>query len=665
MSQFVVALAAEEGYAVFMTQSPAAGGFEGGIKEAERVQALRELHALDSPADPRFDRIARLAALLFNAPRAAVVLVDRDRLFLKAAYGISQRDHPRRGSLADLMVQRGEVILSGDLMADTRFAPLLPTLSAVDVRFFACAPLVTPSGAVIGLLSVGDTEPHPLPGDAQRQGLIDLAAQAIDELLRDGERVRDARRLDLALEAAALAEFEWEIAADALLVEPRMAALTGLPAGRMENTLNAVIGGPVAAGDRDRLRTAVETALTQAAPLDVEFRWARPDNGRAMWLAAKAVCLEEGDPPVQRLVGVVQDITQRRQEEQRREALAAELDHRVKNVLAAVQAVANQSARKTTSLDAFLKTFAGRLKAMASAHDLLAATRWGGAYLRDVVAAELGGLAPGQIAANGPPIYLTPKAASVVALAVHELAASALRHGALSTEHGRVEVNWQTRTDGGFGLDWTETGGPPVSAPSQDGLGAALLGEVTGRELDGRVTVDYPPSGVRARLEAAASAVAAEPDAPSVASGLVAPAREPASIRPTAADSDPSQVAGLKVLIVEDSLLLALELEQGLTDLGAIVVGNAAEVDEAMRLIDLPFDVAVLDANLNGASVMPVAQALAASGRPFIFATGYADKASPAGFDAPIVRKPYNIGQIARALVQACRENAPVTERRA
>jgi CheY-like chemotaxis protein len=130
-------------------------------------------------------------------------------------------------------------------------------------------------------------------------------------------------------------------------------------------------------------------------------------------------------------------------------------------------------------------------------------------------------------------------------------------------------------------------------------------------------------------------------------------------------ESDPGNVAGMRVLIVEDSLLLSLELEQGLTDLGALVVGAAAEVDEAMRMLDLPFDVAVLDANLNGASVTPVARALQEMGRPFIFATGYADKAAPAGFAAPIVRKPYNIGQIARALAQACGRRTPVLERRA
>ncbi|HWA63906.1 MAG TPA: hypothetical protein VG939_21200, partial [Caulobacteraceae bacterium] len=113
-------------------------------------------------------------------------------------------------------------------------------------------------------------------------------------------------------------------------------------------------------------------------------------------------------------------------------------------------------------------------------------------------------------------------------------------------------------------------------------------------------------------------------------------------------------VRGVKILIVEDAVLLTLELEAGLSEAGAQVVGVAASLDEAMGMVGQDFDVAVLDANLNGQSVTPVAAALALRGVPFIFATGYGDAGpAPEGFDAPVVRKPYNIHQIAAALVEA------------
>lgn len=637
------------GYAERMT---ATNSVRNDGQEALRVRALRDLHVLDGPGDPRFDRIVRLAARTFDAPRAAIVLVDQDRLFLRAAVGIGAGDYPRVGSLADIMVHRAQLTISGDIRQDRDFIDLLPALHQVDVRFYACAPLVTPGGDVVGLLSLGDPQPHAPATADQRQALADLADMAMEELLRDAERTGRARRLDIAIEAGGLAEFEWEIAADRLLVGPRAAAITGFPVGVIENALHTILHDGVDAADRETFTRAVRGALTGKAGMELDFGWTRPDSGRPICLSVRAVRLEDGDPPIQRLVGVLQDITQRRQEEQRREILAGELDHRVKNVLAAVQSVASQSARKTTSLDAFLKTFTGRLKAMASAHELLTATRWGGAYLRDVVAAELGGLAPGQIGSQGPELFLTPRAASAVALALHELAANALRQGALADDRGRVAVDWSSTREGGFVIEWRETGGSVLHPAAVAGFGGVLLGEFTGRELDGKVTIEPSPAGLRARIEAAASAVAASPVADSAEPPPAPAADEPVVVQTV--ESDPGQIAGLKILIVEDSLLLALELEQGLTDLGAEIVGSAAEVDEAMAMIDRPFDAAVLDANLNGASVMPVAEALHAMGRPFIFATGYADKAGPAGFDAPIVRKPYNVGQIARALASVC-----------
>ena len=110
------------------------------------------------------------------------------------------------------------------------------------------------------------------------------------------------------------------------------------------------------------------------------------------------------------------------------------------------------------------------------------------------------------------------------------------------------------------------------------------------------------------------------------------------------------------MLIVEDAVLLALELETGLSEAGAEIVGPAYELEEAMALLNRPIDAAVLDANLNGHSVTPVAQALAARGVPFVFATGYGEAAgAPGGFDAPVIRKPYDVTQVAAAVAELLR----------
>jgi len=356
-------------------------------------------------------------------------------------------------------------------------------------------------------------------------------------------------------------------------------------------------------------------------------------------------------PMLADLAAIAAEEFARDRDDAERESLVAELDHRVKNVLAVVQSLAAQSVRRAPSLDSFLKTFAGRLRSMASAHQLLTATRWRGAGMQNIAAAELGGLAPGQTHWQGPDLLLTPRAANAMSLALHELVTNAVKFGALSTELGRVEVVWKPTADGGLELSWTESGGPPVAAPTRHGFGATLLERVTGRELGGVARVEHRRQGVRATLVAGPSAVAVDraptplPAPPAVSLAHVPPV---APARPGAAG-----IRGLRILIVEDALLLALELEAGLSEAGACVAGSAADVEEGLRMAALPLDAAVLDANLNGEPVLPVAQALAARGIPFVFATGYGDsRFTPQGFDAPLIKKPYDVTQIAAALAE-------------
>ncbi|MGH6972809.1 MAG: HWE histidine kinase domain-containing protein, partial [Caulobacteraceae bacterium] len=207
----------------------------------------------------------------------------------------------------------------------------------------------------------------------------------------DADRLAiEQERTGLALDAARMGEFDWEIDDDLLIVSPRMAAITGLPEGPMPADSGEAFYRYVHPEDVAALRADVTERLRNKGRYEVEYRMVRPDDGRVLWMYSAAVATADASGAVRRLIGVVQDISRRKSEDGARNALVAELDHRVKNVLASVQSLAAQSARKTTSLDAFLKTFAGRLEAMASAHTLLTATRWRGAEIGNIAAAELG-----------------------------------------------------------------------------------------------------------------------------------------------------------------------------------------------------------------------------------------------------------------------------------
>jgi two-component sensor histidine kinase len=316
--------------------------------------------------------------------------------------------------------------------------------------------------------------------------------------------------------------------------------------------------------------------------------------------------------------------------------------------------MASQSAKRAGSLEGFLKAFTGRLKAMASAQEMLTATRGRGAAIHQVATATLSTLAPGQTHWDGPELFMTPRAASALSLALHELAVNAVKHGALSSEAGAVNVRWSSADDGGFELDWVESGGPFTSAPSHRGFGTLLLEEVTGRELEGEVKSEFKASGLRVRIKASVNSMVQGERASAPADAPTAPVR---TFEPSSANGG-GKVQGMKVIIVEDAILLAMELEAGLEDAGATVLGSAALLEEAMALVDLPMDAAILDCNLNGSSVSPVAEALAARGVPFLFATGYGEnRGAPEGFDAPIIRKPYDVAQITTALAELTGRN--------
>ncbi len=455
----------------------------------------------------------------------------------------------------------------------------------------------------------------------------------------------DLRRLELTLQAAGLGEFQWNLFERTFLVSERMAAITGLPAGTLSvsegDILDTYVHPDDAAATRARRLESIRTGQT----FDVSFRMFRPD-GQMIWLRMAGIVSRTASGRPLTLTGIVEDVSRRHLEEEQRLQLMAELDHRVKNVLAAVQALAQQTAKRTTSLDQFLQTFGGRLKAMASANELLTAARWRGAAIDHLAAAELGAIAPGQTSWNGPDLFLTPRAANALSLALHELATNAVKFGALSVETGHVTLTWTTCPKGGFEIIWTESGGPTVSPPAREGFGTTLLDQVTGRELNGETEVEYRPAGVRVRLTAGPQALAERPD--------VMPEAPVARVTETVATSrGPANLKGARVLIVEDAVLLALELETGLSDAGAEVVGPAYELEEALALLDQPIDAAVLDANLNGRSVTPVAELLAQRKIPFVFATGYGETGgAPGGFDAPVIRKPYDVTQVAAAVAE-------------
>ena len=200
------------------------------------------------------------------------------------------------------------------------------------------------------------------------------------------------------------------------------------------------------------------------------FRFLRPD-GREAWLEETAKAEFDGAGHFVRLERPDRfDITERKHAETRQDLLIAELDHRVKNVLARVAVVARRTREHSTSMAEFVRALDGRIHSMAAAHSLLSESRWQGVGLADLVRDQL---APYATDANarieGPNIVLTAAATQSVAMVLHELATNAAKYGALSDTGGQVSVRWERLSRDGepskLTMTWREVGGPPTAAP--------------------------------------------------------------------------------------------------------------------------------------------------------------------------------------------------------
>ena len=234
------------------------------------------------------------------------------------------------------------------------------------------------------------------------------------------------------------------------------------------------------------------------------FRFIRPD-GREVWLEKISTAEFDTTGRLVRLKGLICDITRRRHAEERRDLLSAELDHRVKNVLARVAAVVRHTRRRSGTIDEFVKALDGRVQSIAAAHALLSQSRWSGVGLADLMRRQL---APYATETNtrigGPDVMLTSAQTQAVAMVVHELATNAAKHGALSSPGGRVSVSWDCSGAGAAALltiTWCELGGEPIAAPIPSGYGLSLIRELIPHELGGTVDLTFPSDGACCKIE--------------------------------------------------------------------------------------------------------------------------------------------------------------------
>jgi PAS domain S-box-containing protein len=381
-----------------------------------------------------------------------------------------------------------EVLKSGQAISDEEV-----TVVRADGKEIAIVvnidPLISPQGKLVGAISC-------FQDVTERKRMMDALDRSQHDLREQEER------WSATYEHAAIGIVELDAEGRFIRVNEAICAIVG---GTREELLTWRLQGRTHPDDRDvddelyRRQVAGDIGF-----YSIEKRFIRRD-GRVIWIAVRSSTVRDGSGHFLYGVRVVQDVTERKEAEERQKLLIDELNHRVKNTLATVQSLATQTARGTHSPEEFRTAFEGRLIALSQAHDQLTRRHWKNADLRDIVEAAT---APhltrsqDQMLIDGEPVTVTPRVALTLALALHELTTNATKYGALSAPDGRVEVAWRVeRRTPALRIEWRERSGPPVVPPKQRGFGTRFVEGSVASELQGSARIQYEPDGLVCTME--------------------------------------------------------------------------------------------------------------------------------------------------------------------
>ncbi|HEY1631179.1 MAG TPA: response regulator [Rhizomicrobium sp.] len=448
--------------------------------------------------------------------------------------------------------------------------------------------------------------------------------------------VESEHRRSMALAAGRMGSWDWDLESGVFLWDEAHCRIVGVDPENFVISPESV-RPLVHPGDWEKLKSHLQEARDGRPSFQLEARFLRPD-GESRWCTITAAASFGDTGKLQRMSGVTTDITDRKRAEEYHAMLAREVDHRAKNALAIVQSVVRLTQAPTT--ETYVRAIEGRIAALSHAHTLLSETRWQGASLTTLVMEELApyqGEGPDKIRIEGAEVTLRPVVAQSVALIVHELATNSAKYGALSSPEGKLYVFWDARDGSGLVFDWIETGGPEVIAPKKKGFGLKVIGATVESQLRGQVAFDWRTDGLSCRFDIPPG----NAEEPPMAQAPSGPAPERVRIRPA-------------VLVVEDEALVAMMMQDVLDEMGFDTVGPCGTVKDAVDAIrGMPVDAAVLDINLHGETVYPVADLLTERGIPFAFITGYGRESIAARFaGAPVLHKPIDEETLRGALLR-------------
>lgn len=446
---------------------------------------------------------------LLGANKASIQLLDpvRGTLTIAAQRGfeesfldVLQTVLAEEVSACGVAFRSGDCVVVEDVQTEERFAPLRSVAAASRFRSLQSTPLKRRDGALIGVLSTFFSEVRrPTVQDLQRLDLYARQAGGFimrcrnDELLRTSEE-RFRGIYEHAGTGIAMMDLQGRLQS----CNPACSAMLGY---KEDELRGHSFWGLIHSDDRDHVMLQNSRLLAhEATSFEAVSRLVRKDGG-SVWTHQHVSLLQRSSGAPTNIIALLTDMTERKRHEEQIRLLMREVNHRSKNMLALVQAVARQTAASRP--EDFTERFSERIQALAASQDLLVESEWKGANLDGLVRSQLGhfkDLIGKRIELKGPRLFISVAAAQAIGMAIHELATNASKYGALSCSEGHIQIEWSVTAGGegekAFVMDWREMGGPPVKPPSRKGFGSTVVRSLAESSLNAEVELDFPATGL-------------------------------------------------------------------------------------------------------------------------------------------------------------------------
>ncbi|MDA8708184.1 PAS domain S-box protein [Hellea sp.] len=465
--------------------------------EDERRTALDAYDVTGDTDDADFTDIALLAAQICETSMAMVTFLFPDGQYTKSNVGINIRGFSQEQSFFASNVRSGKTMLVTDTQQDKRFEKSPFLADYPEIRFYAGAVIKNAMGVPLGAVCVLDTKTGNLSSDK---------VKALEVLARQATRLLNRRHLELAREREErLRIMIMDSAIDYAIVSTDMnGTVDSWNAGAeiiLGWTSEEAVGKDIdiffTQEDEERGRSGKEMEISIKEGSAKDVRWHVRKGGEKFWADGRMMPLLDSTDTPRGFVKIVRDKTEQYYRAKRQKDLSEEIVHRLKNTVTIVQSLAKQTIRNSKTLAEAEKRVGERLTSFANAQNILLQNDWSPENIHTVMGAAL---KPHkdyaqQLAISGPDVQLPAQQLIGFSLAIHELMTNSIKHGALTSDKGHIDISWSHDEDDAFAFHWKETGGPDVEEPKQNGFGSKILKSITSSYFSGRSELGYKKAG--------------------------------------------------------------------------------------------------------------------------------------------------------------------------